>query len=172
MADGQIKRHLEQIRAKYEAELTNGIDLAGMIQREIARVNFIERFAESRKILGVSHPIEATNPYADMSIPEFFENAETARQILQMVKNGTLSAVTVYRLVNRIAGKSTAGRRGERAYSTAFERVYILKTHSLQNAFAGLLIEEQITPSDESDRADRWNAFNQAMKRLRKKFSI
>ena len=63
------------------------------------------------------------------------------------------------------------GNRPNQQYVAAFERVYILKTHSLLSAFGAMLVEGRITPLDESDRADRWNAFTQAMKRLKRKFS-
>jgi len=49
---------------------------------------------------------------------------------------------------------------------TAWRRIYILESHDEKTAFELMLAEERITVIDQSDRADRWKAFLQTMKRI------
>jgi hypothetical protein len=178
------------------ADLDTWIERRSTLDQITAQsIEYYQQTTEAENILGIDrNRPETVEPWHFMPESMVLQEAKRLKgvqqQARQLTERGTLTLIlrslddlpesaddeVMAYLQRRGAIKKLLtprgrGNRPNQQYVTAFERVYILKTHSLKNAFEAMLIEEQIRVLDESDRADRWNAFTQAMKRLKKKSS-
>lgn len=131
-----------------------------------------KRIKEACETLGIdtSSPDSVDEAYKQMEMDQLLREAENARQIEQIIRE--VNPATARMLMGRFLKQptQTRGRKPEQHYMTAFERVYVLKTHSIPNAFNAMLFDEEIVIIDESDRAGRYNAFVTALKRFKRKF--
>lgn len=165
-----------------------------MAQSAQSALDDYRRLTEAETILGIDHSRpETILPYNHLPVSYVLQEARQLKsaqeQAAKLTEHGALTLISrilddllesaedevITQLqqkgaLKRLLASQGRGNRPNQGYVTAFERIYVLKTHSQQNAFKAMLIEEKITVLNESDRADRWNAFTQAMKRLKKKF--
>ncbi len=135
-----------------------------------ASLKYINSFsAEAAEVL----QFDVNNPpdnYLELSYKQLKQKVIDAKQLDAILKRGNLSqAELLRRLKSHQTPTSRPGNQDKIYYDTAFERIHILRSCSLAQAFELMLQEENIQITDESDRACRWNAFYQALKRRKKR---
>jgi len=130
-------------------------------------------YVAASNALNVSETTKVERYYGHMSYEKFLEEGRIARGIRKQLREGDLQAITLRLLIDEeLRAKGKRGIKAEAHYDEAFNRIYILKSCTQSQAFELMLSEEGITIYSESDRADRWNAFKQAMKRRNNKFRL
>ena len=150
---------------KMAADLTG--DLTGSLVRGFSLSAEDTRILEdATNLLGA----DENEKYLDMSMNEVIREIEAKKEIDRLIRSGKATPSELMRLFRPDIRPLRRGRPKETKYDTAFERVYILKSHTTKQAFEAMLQEAGITIMDASDYDSQWEAFRAAIGERRRKY--
>lgn len=135
------------------------------LKRRKEEILFHEELNEALAILGDG------DYYNNVDIPQVFELADAQRQLNQMIKNGRVLPTELLKFAKHSenTGRQSQKTREDEAYSIAYERIYIYKTHSQKIAFDQMLKEESREVLSADDYFRQFESFKSAMKYRNKK---
>lgn len=168
MEQQELQRRLialsRDVTQKLAADLTGDVT-GGLLQGFTLPAETVRVLDDATNLLGA----DENEKYLDMSLNELIAEIEAKKEIDRLIKTGEVTPGELLRRYWPDIHPRQRGRPREKKYDTAFERVYILKSHTTKQAFEAMLHEAGITIMDASDYDSQWEAFTTAVGNRRRK---